>query len=63
MNKVLSSILAIFVFVMGIAFINGGYFSQKYGMFISAGEYNQILGVILILISIVVSFVGLRHKK
>jgi len=43
--------------------MKGGFFSHKYGVFISAGKYNQVLGAIFMLIAIFVFYVSLRRKN
>lgn len=40
-------LIALISFTLGIAFFTGGYGSDKYGMFISAGRFNPYVGIAL----------------
>lgn len=51
-NVIMTFTMLIFVLYFGVLIIDGGFYSKKYGMAISFGQYNLTVGGIFIAFSL-----------
>lgn len=59
LNRIFFFIIGLGLCLWGIALISGGYYSAKHRFFISYGEYNTTIGLVVIVISILFFYIAL----
>ena len=61
-NRVFSLALVLILFTLGMGIFNGGFYSRKHGMFLSAGAYNEEIGIGLIILAAYFLYLGFFRK-
>lgn len=53
-NKILFTLISVSIFVVGIAFLQGGYYSSKHGLYFDFGDYNSPVWIGMIIFSLAI---------